>query len=83
MVVAWKKHYSDKAAMTTLKNGTKKSAIKVIIQSSAGQEITIDELLERGGKLACASNAIKATETAVDTVYIRVDEGKAYWVQGT
>ena len=33
-VVAWKKHYGDKAAMgamVALKNATKKSAIKVII----------------------------------------------------
>ena len=82
-VVAWKKHYGDKAAMAALKNATKKSAVKVIIQSSAGQEVTIDELLEKIGKSAGASGAIEATEAVVDTVYIRADEGKAYWVRET
>lgn len=98
-VIAWKKHYGDKAAMVTmatmsaLKNGTKKSAVKIIIQSPAGQEVTVDELLEKIGKsagaagatgaasAAGASGANEATEVAVDTVYIHADEGKAYWVR--
>ena len=88
-VVAWKKHYGDKATMATMsafKNAAKKSAVKLIIQSPAGQEVTIDELLERISKSAevvCASGATEATEAAVDTVYIRADEGKAYWVRET
>ena len=75
--------------MIAFNNATKKSAVKVIIQSPAGQEVTIDELLERICKSAGAAGAsiaieaTEATEVAVDTVYIRADEGKAYWVRET
>ena len=40
----------------------------VILQSAGGAEITVHALLEKTG--------------AVDTVYVRADEGKAYWVRG-
>ena len=66
-VVAWKKHYGTKAKQSV--NQPKKSAARIVIQSQFGQEITMDKLLEKVG-------------TAVDAVYIRADEGKAYWVQG-
>ena len=46
----------------------KKPAAIVIIQSPYGHEITMTDLLERVG--------------TADTVYIRADEGKAYWVRG-
>ena len=40
----------------------------VIIQSSDGREITVDK--------------IKAKVGAAEKIYIRADEGKAYWVKG-
>ena len=42
--------------------------IKVIIQSPIGGEITPEAILEKVGE--------------ADTVYVRVDENKAYWVKG-
>ena len=45
-----------------------KKAAEVIIQSPMGGEITSAEILARVGD--------------VDTVYVRVDENKAYWVRG-
>jgi len=45
-----------------------KKAAEVIIQSPMGGEITAAEILARVG--------------AVDRVYVRVDENKAYWVRG-
>jgi len=48
----------------------KKAALKneVIIQSPLGGEITSAEILAKTGP--------------VDSVYVRVDENKAYWVKG-
>jgi membrane protein involved in colicin uptake len=45
-----------------------KKAAEVIIQSPLGGEITSAEILDRVGK--------------VDKVYVRVDQNKAYWVNG-
>ena len=42
---------------------------EVIIQSPIGGEITLEEIRTRVGE--------------VDTVYIRVDQNKAYWVKGS
>ena len=57
---------------TEKKPAAKKTAAKktaeVIIQSPLGGEITGAEILARVG--------------AVDKVYVRVDENKAYWVRG-
>lgn len=75
-VVAWKKHYANKAKPNLKKR--KKSEIRIVIQSPTGQEVIVNELLE---KVSEAAKAVGATGTAVDTVYIRADEGKAYWVR--
>ena len=40
----------------------------IIIQSPSGQEITPKEIKEKVG--------------VVDKIYVRADEGKAYWVRG-
>ena len=45
-----------------------KKAAEVIIQSPLGGEITSAEILDRVGR--------------VDKVYVRVDQNKAYWVNG-
>ena len=45
-----------------------KKAAEVIIQSALGGEITPDAILEKVG--------------AVDKIYVRVDQNKAYWVRG-
>ncbi len=47
---------------------TAKGPAKFIIQSPLGGEITPEEILAKVGK--------------ADTVYVRVDENKAYWVRG-
>ena len=45
-----------------------KKAAEVIIQSELGGEITADAILAKVG--------------AVDKIYVRVDQNKAYWVRG-
>ena len=45
-----------------------KKAPLIIIQSPSGQEITIEQI---NGKVSDA-----------DKIYVRADEGKAYWVKG-
>ena len=45
-----------------------KPAVSVVIQSTMGGEITPEEICTRIGR--------------ADTVYIRVDQNKAYWVRG-
>ena len=58
------------------KQGNMKSNIetKIIVQSPAGQEITVKEIKEK----------IKALETAgtIDAAYVRADENAIYWVRG-
>ena len=65
---AAKKPEAEKAPAR--KRTAKKAAPKneVIIKSPMGGVITIDEILARTGP--------------VDSVYVRVDENKAYWVKG-
>lgn len=63
-IVAWKKYYGTQSQ---LKN-PQKSEVKIVIQSSTMQEITVDEILAKVGE--------------VDAVYIRADENAAYWVKG-
>ena len=53
---------------STAKKPTAKKVAEVIIQSPLGGEITSAEILDRVGK--------------VDKVYVRVDQNKAYWVNG-
>ena len=49
----------------------------VVIQSPMGGEITPDEILAK------VANATKGSRVGnVDTIYVRVDENKAYWVKG-
>ena len=45
-----------------------KKKTKVVIQSPLGGEITPEEIIAKTG--------------TVDSVYVRVDENKAYWVKG-
>ena len=56
------------AKKTTAKKPAAKKAAEVIIQSELGGEITPDAILEKVG--------------AVDKIYVRVDQNKAYWVRG-
>ena len=66
---ATKKPAEKKAAAK--KPAAKKPAAKVaevIIQSPMGGEITPEAILKKVGQ--------------VDTVYVRVDQNKAYWVKG-
>jgi len=70
----------------TEKNTTKKTASSpkksqekkgLVIQSPMGGEITPDEIIAK------VSTATKGTGVGkVDTIYVRVDENKAYWVKG-
>ena len=46
----------------------KKAAPAIVIQSAMGGSITAEEILARVGE--------------AETIYIRVDENKAYWVKG-
>ena len=67
---AAKKPAAKKPAAKTVaeKKPAAKKAAEVIIQSPLGGEITSAEILDRVGK--------------VDKVYVRVDQNKAYWVNG-
>ena len=56
------------AKKTAEKKTVAKKAAEVIIQSALGGEITPDAILEKVG--------------AVDKIYVRVDQNKAYWVRG-
>jgi transcriptional regulator with XRE-family HTH domain len=74
------------ATKKTEKKSTKKTASKpkespakkgIVIQSPLGGEITPDEILAK------ISKATKGTGVGkIDTIYVRVDENKAYWVKG-
>ena len=57
----------------------KESQVKkgVIIQSPMGGEITPDEII---AKIKIATKDSKVGK--VDSIYVRVDENKAYWVKG-
>ena len=69
-------------AKTTAKNAAaepKEAPVKrgIVIQSPMGGEITPDEILAK------IANATKGERVGnVDTVYVRVDENKAFWVKG-
>ena len=63
---------SDSTAKVTVSENTAMSAMQLIIQSPSGQEITPEDVRTK----------ISTTAGAVDRVYIRPDEGKAYWVRG-
>ena len=63
---------SDSTAKVTVPENTAMPAMQLIIQSPSGQEITPEDVRDK----------ISTTAGAVDRVYIRPDEGKAYWVRG-
>ena len=68
------KNTTKKTASTPKKSQVKKG---VIIQSPMGGEITPDEVLAK------IKTATKGTGVGnIDTIYVRVDENKAYWVKG-
>ena len=68
------KKTTKKSALTPKKSQGKK---RVIIQSPMGGEITPDEILAK------IKTATKGTGVGkIDTIYVRVDENKAYWVKG-
>ena len=68
------KKTTKKAASTPKKSQEKKG---IVIQSPMGGEITPDEILAK------ISTATKGTGVGkVNTIYVRVDENKAYWVKG-
>ena len=56
------------AKKPTVKKTAGKKTAEIIIQSPLGGEISGAEILERVGK--------------ADKIYVRVDENKAYWVNG-
>ena len=65
-IASWKRRY--KHEQSTPKPTPTPKSVEVIIQSPSGQEITVNDILEKVG--------------TVDTVYIRTDENAAYWVHG-
>ena len=68
------KKTTKKADSTPKKSQVKKG---LVIQSPMGGEITPDEILAK------VANATKGSRVGnVDTIYVRVDENKAYWVKG-
>jgi transcriptional regulator with XRE-family HTH domain len=68
------KKTTKKAASATKKSQEKKG---LVIQSPMGGEITPDEILAK------INTATKGTGVGkIDTIYVRVDENKAYWVKG-
>ena len=68
------KKTTKKAALTPKKSQVKKG---IIIQSPMGGEITPDEIIAK------IKTATKGTGVGkIDTIYVRVDENKAYWVKG-
>ena len=68
------KNTTKKTPSTPKKSQEKKG---VVIQSPMGWEITPDEIIAK------ISAATKGTGVCkVDTIYVRVDKNKAYWVKG-
>ena len=68
------KKTTKKAASTPKKSQAKKG---LVIQSPMGGEITPDEIIAK------IKTATKGTGVGkIDTIYVRVDENKAYWVKG-
>ncbi len=63
-----KKAPVKKKALAPKKTQTAPKAPVVILQSPFGGEITAEEILSKVG--------------LVDTVYVRIDQNKAYWVKG-
>ena len=74
-VKATAKKKSEKKAATASKEAPVKKGL--IIQSPMGGEITPDEIFAK------IKTATKGTGVGkIDTIYVRVDENKAYWVKG-
>ena len=71
VMVSGPKNTEEKPAEKAKKTPAKKAAgnaVRFVIQSPLGGEITPEEILAKVGE--------------ADTVYVRVDENKAYWVRG-
>jgi len=66
---------NKKAEKKTPKKSQKKKGL--IIQSPMGGEITPDEIV---AKISIATKGSGVGK--VDTIYVRIDENKAYWVKG-
>ena len=67
------------------KQGNMKSNIetKIIVQSPAGQEITVKEIKEKIKALeAIGAVGTAGTARTVDAAYVRADENAVYWVRG-
>ena len=89
-IASWKRFYgkeNDFETMSKKRNKAKTAAkskstakinmpvapaMELIIQSPSGQEITPEDVRAK----------ISSAVGSVDRVYIRADEGKAYWVRG-
>ena len=69
---ATKVNVAENAAIPVAPVAPAMSAMKLIIQSPSGQEITPEDVRAK----------INSAVGTVDKVYIRADEGKAYWVHG-
>ena len=63
---------SDSTAKVTVFENTAMPAMQLTIQSPSGQEITPEDVRDK----------ISTAAGSVDRVYLRPDEGKAYWVRG-
>ena len=63
---------SNLTAKVNVAENTAMSVAQLIIQSPSGQEITADDIRAK----------ISTAVGSVDKVYIRADEGKAYWFRG-
>ena len=62
---------SKSTAKLNVADNAAMSAAQLIIQSPSGQEITVEDVRAK----------ISTVVGSVDKVYIRADEGKAYWVR--
>ena len=63
---------NSSSVKVTVSENTAMSAMRLIIQSPSGQEITPEDVRAK----------IITAVGAVEKVYIRAEEGKAYWVRG-
>ena len=89
-IASWKRFYGTESEFNTMSKKKNKTAAKskstqqvnmsgtpamsvmqLIIQSPSGQEITVEDVRAK----------ISTVVGSVDKVYIRADEGKAYWVR--
>ena len=97
-IASWKRFYGKESEFDTMSKSKKNnktvvkkkknvlvapaahvaSTMQLIIQSPSGQEITVEDVRARLNTAVDADSA----DNAIRKVYIRADEGKAYWVRG-